>query len=153
MALDHNGPGAAAYSLSSYLRLDPVEDVVKNTVQAQVAEWGKIEILYSNTAGGNIDEMPLLTGLADGSDRSEFHFIVCNGNGADDGEVQADGHWRTQKICTDRPGTIRVLVISDDHSDAVSDCQIQRTNALVESLSRTFDIRPRQIRYPLDWKM
>ena len=33
MALDHNGPSAGAYSLSSYLRLDPVEKVVKNTAK------------------------------------------------------------------------------------------------------------------------
>ncbi|MHC4927514.1 MAG: hypothetical protein ACYTER_09370 [Planctomycetota bacterium] len=153
MALDHNGPSAAAYSLSSYLRLDPVEEVVKNTVTAKVGDWNQIEVLYSNTAGGNAGEMALLAGLAEGADRSEFHFVVCNGDGAENGEVQAGDHWVDQTICTGRTGVIRVLVISDDHMDAVTDCQIQRTNALAESLSRTFDISPRQIRYPLDWQM
>lgn len=153
MALDHNGPSAAAYSLSSYLRLDPVEEVVKNTVQVAPAAWAKVEVLYSNTAGGNIEEMSLLTGLSEGTDRSQFHFIVCNGNGADDGEVQASSRWRVQQLCGNRPETIRVLVISDQRGDAVTDCQIQRTNALVESLSRTFDVSPRSIRYPLDWQL
>ncbi len=152
MALDHNGPSAAAYSLSSYLRLDPVEEIVKNSVQVAPAGWGKIEVLYSDTAGGNLEEMPLLTGLSDGSDRSEFHFIVCNGNGADDGQVQASSRWRVQQDCNGRPEAIRVLVISDEGSEAVTDSQIQRTHALVESLSRTFDINPHQIRYPLDWQ-
>lgn len=153
MALDHNGPSAAAYSLSSYLRLGPVEEVVKNTVTAKVAQWDQVEVLYSNTAGGTADEMALLTGLAERADRSEFHFVVCNGNGADDGQVQAAGRWAAQMPCANRPGVIRVLVISDKHMDAVTDSQIQRTNALVESLSRTFEIGPRQIRYPLDWQM
>ena len=153
MALDHNGPSAAAYSLSSYLRLDPVEEVVKNTVTAKVGDWDQIEVLYSNTAGGNADEMALLAGLTEGADRSEFHFVVCNGDGADDGQVQAGRHWVGQTLCSNRAGVIRVLVISNDRMGAVTDCQIQRTNALVDSLSRTFDISPRQIRYPIDWQM
>lgn len=152
MALDHNGPSAAAYSLSSYLRLDPVDDVVKNTLQVEPARWSGIQVLYSNTAGGNLREMSLLTGLSDGSDRSEFHFIVCNGNGADDGQVQASGRWRVQQTCHACVDTIRVLVISDQGGEAVTDSQIQRTQALVESLSRTFEINPYQIRYPLDWQ-
>lgn len=151
MALDHNGPSAAAYSLSSYLRLDPVDDVVKNSVQAKVRDWGQIEVVYSDTVGGNVEEMALLTGLANG-DRAEYHFIVCNGNGADDGQVQAGKRWENQ-LTDGRAGVIRVLVISNERIEAVTDCQIQRTNALVESLSRTFDINPRQIRYPVDWQM
>jgi hypothetical protein len=152
MALDHNGPSAGAYSLSSYLRLDPVEEVVRNTVQTQPLQWGRIEVVYSYTSGGNAEELALLTGLADGGP-AEFHFVVCNGNGGSDGQIQAAGHWQTQQLCRRKPDTIRVCVISDDQGDALTDSQRQRTGALVESLSRTFDISPRQIRYPLDWQM
>lgn len=152
MALDHNGPSAGAYSLSSYLRLDPVEEVVRNTIHAEPVRWGRLEVVYSCTSGGNAEELALLTGLADGGP-AEFHFVVCNGNGGSDGRIQAATLWQKQKICGSRAETIRVCVISDDQSDALTDSQRQRTNALVESLSRTFDISPRNIRYPLDWQM
>ena len=152
MALDHNGPSAGAYSLSSYLRLDPVEKVVKNTIQTTPVQWGRIEVVYSQTSGGNAEELALLTGLADGGP-SDFHFVVCNGNGGSDGQIQAGQLWQTQKTCKGKTETVRVCVISDKKSDAVTDSQLQRTNALVESLSRTFDVGSRNIRYPLDWQM
>ena len=152
MALDHKGPSAGAYSLSSYLRLDPVEKVVKNTIQTTPVQWGRIEVVYSQTSGGNAEELALLTGLADGGP-SEFHFVICNGNGGDDGQIQAGRLWQTQQACGGKSGAIRVCVISDDKSDVVTDSQLQRTNALVESLSRTFDVGSRKIRYPLDWRM
>ena len=152
MALDDNGPGAGAYSLSSYLRLDPVEKVVKNTIQADPMQWGRIEVVYSQTNGGNVEELALLTGLADGGP-SDFHFVVCNGNGGSDGQIQAGRLWQTQQTCKGKTETVRVCVISDDKSDTVTDSQLQRTNALVESLSRTFDVGSRKIRYPLDWQM
>lgn len=152
MALDHNGPSAAAYSLSSYLRLDPVEEVVRNTIHAEPVQWGRIEVVYSYTSGGNSEELALLTGLADGGP-AEFHFVVCNGNGGNDGQIQADNRWESQQCCGEKTETIRVCVISDRQSDTLTASQRQRTNALVESLSRTFDINPRKIRYPLDWQM
>lgn len=152
MALDHNGPSAGAYSLSSYLRLDSVDEVVRNTVRTEAAQWSRIEVVYSKTSGGNVDELSLLTGLADGGP-AEFHFVVCNGQGANDGEIQAARFWQQQQLCGDKAGTIRVCVISDDKSRAVTDSQLQRTEALAESLSRTFDINPHRIRYPLDWQM
>jgi hypothetical protein len=152
MALDHQGPSAGAYSLSSYLRLDPVEEVLRNTIQTEPVQWGRIEVVYSRTSGGNVEELALLTGLADGGP-ADFHFIVCNGNGGSDGQIQAAGFWQKQQICGHKAETIRVCVISDDKSDTLTDSQRQRTDALVESLSRTFDINPRKIRYPLDWQM
>lgn len=152
MALDDRGPSAGAYSLSSYLRLDPVEEVVRNTIKAQPVAWTRIEVVYSYTNGGNADELALLTGLADGGP-SEFHFVVCNGNGGNDGQIQAAGHWQQQQPCGRKGETIRVCVISDRQSSSLTDSQRQRTTALVESLSRTFDINPRLIRYPLDWQM
>lgn len=152
MALDHNGPSAGAYSLSSYLRLDPVEKVVKNTIHTVPAQWGQIEVVYSKTSGGNVEELALLTGLADGGP-AQFHFVVCNGKGGSDGQIQAAHFWENQQLCGDKAQTIRVCVISDDKSKAVTDSQFQRTAALVESLSRTFGINRGMIRYPLDWQM
>ncbi len=148
MALDNHAPGAGAYSLSSYLRLDPVEYVVKSTLETAPGKWGGIEIFYSRTEAGNLEELPLLVSLAGGT-APEFHFLVCNGIGAEDGRIQASGQWR-QQAPGDRDGVIRVCVIGDEQTP-VTNSQVQRTNDLVESLSRTFNISPRHIRYPANW--
>lgn len=152
MVLDRDNPIQGAYSLSGYLRLDPVEDVVKNTLTRNPAHWDQVEIFYSRTDNGNADDLALLTTLAYGS-KSEFHFVVGNGNGAEDGQVQAGQFWKNQNLCSGRNGVIRVCVISDGLADSVTDCQIQRTNDLVENLVRTFNISSNRIAYPINWRM
>jgi hypothetical protein len=149
MALDNYAPGAAAYSLSSYLRLDPVEEVVKNTLQTAPAQWAGIDVFYSQTRGGNAQELGLLAGLA-GNQASQFHFVVCNGSGADDGGIQASAQW-SQQVASGHQGVIRICVIGDGQTTLATNSQIQRTNDLVESLSRSFNINPRQVRYPGNW--
>ena len=149
MSLDNYAPSAGAYSLSSYLRLDPVEDVVKNTLQTAPAQWVGIDVFYSQTPGGNAQELGLLAGLSDGQ-ASQFHFLVCNGNGADDGGIQASAQWGRQ-TASGQQGVIRVCVIGDGQTTLATNSQIQRTNALIESLTRSFNISPRQVRYPGNW--
>ena len=148
MALDNYAPGAGAYSLSSYLRLDPVEQVVKNTLHASPAQWAGIEVVYSQTPGGNAEELPLLVSLAGGRSLG-FHFLVCNGNGGKDGHIQTSPQWH-QQTPSQQEGMIRICVIGESRTQ-LTNSQVQRTNDLVESLSRTFNIGPRQIRYPANW--
>lgn len=152
MVLDDNRPIEGAYSLSSYLRLDPVEDAVKKTLAVPFGYWDQVEIYYSYTSGGNADELALLTDLTTGT-KAQFHFVVGNGNGAEDGAVQAGEFWKQQRLCQGRNGTIRICVISDGQADSVTDCQINRTNALVESLVRTCSVSARHVRYPVNWQM
>lgn len=152
MALDRGNPVQGAYSLSGYLRLDPVENVVKNTLTRNPAKWDRVEVFYSRTDSGNAEDLALLITLAYGK-QTDFHFIVGNGSGADDGQVQAGDFWKQQYFCSGRDGLIRVCVIADGIADSVSDCQIQRTNDLVENLVRTFNISHENIRYPLNWRM
>ena len=154
MALDNHRPitGRGAYSLSSYLRLDPAENAVKNTATKARADWDQVQIYYSNTSGGNADELALLTGLANGT-KDQFHFVIGNGNGAEDGAIQAGEFWKLQRLCQGRNGLVRICVISDGRAESVTDCQLKRTGALVESLMRTFTISPGNIHYPLNWQM
>jgi hypothetical protein len=152
MALDNHRPITGAYSLSSYLRLDPAQDAVKNTLTKTAINWDRVEVYYSHTPGGNADELALLTDLANGN-KAQFHFVIGNGNGAEDGIIQAGEYWKHQWLCQGRNGVVRVCLISDGTSNSVTDYQIKRTNALVESLIRTFDISPRNIQYPSNWRM
>ena len=148
MALDNFAPSAGAYSLSSYLRLDSVEEVVGDSLQTTPAQWAGVEIFYSQTRGGNVQELALLAGLG-GVKAPEFHFVVCNGNGADDGIIQASTQWREQSA-SGQSGIIRICVINDGQAPATNS-QIQRTNSLVETLIRRYTISPSQIRYPGNW--
>jgi hypothetical protein len=150
MALDDYRPRAGAYSLASYLRLDPVEHVVKSTVQVTPAKWDRVEVFYSWTSGGNAEDLSLITGLT-GASRVDFHFVVCNGSGGEDGGVQAGDLWKVQRSCQDRDGVIRVCVVSDGSVNSLTDRQTKRTIDLVESLSRTFQISPSSIRFPVNW--
>ncbi|MHC4962512.1 MAG: hypothetical protein ACYTGA_10375 [Planctomycetota bacterium] len=152
MALDNHRPITGAYSLSSYLRLDPAENAIKNTMTRSVAHWDQVQIHYSNTTGGSADELALLTDLENGT-KAQFHFVVANGRGAEDGAIQAGEFWKLQRLCQGRNGVIRVCVISDGRTESVTDCQIKRTNALVEGLIRTFDISTQNIHYPANWQM
>lgn len=151
MALDNHAPITGTYSLIAYYRLGPVEKAVKDTT-AQEISWDQIQIYYSDTAGGNADDLALLTDLTNGT-KTEFHFVVANGNGAEDGAIQAGEFWKLQKLCRERNGVVRVCVISEDRFKSVTDCQFKRTEALVESLMRRFDISPRNIHYPANWQM
>ncbi|MCE5186396.1 MAG: hypothetical protein LLF76_09750 [Planctomycetaceae bacterium] len=150
MALDNYRPRAGAYSLSSYLRLDPIENVIKNTVQVTPAQWQRVEVYYSWTSGGNADDLGLLTQLGSGS-KTEFHFVVCNGNGGENGCVQAGQLWKLQRACQNKDGVIRVCVISDGSIRSVTDSQAKRTVDLVESLSRVFQIS--SVRFPVNWEI
>jgi hypothetical protein len=153
MALDNHHPVSAnAFSLTSYLRLDPAEKMVKNTLAVSPAQWNQVEVYYSRTDGGSADELALLTDLATGT-KTQFHFVIGNGNGAQDGAIQAGEYWKLQRLCTERSGVVRICVISNGTPDSVTDCQVNRTNALVETLIRTFGISPRNIRYPATWSM
>lgn len=148
MALDNYAPSAGAYSLSSYLRLDPVEEVVGKSLQTSPGQWVGIEVFYSQTRGGNLQELPLLAGLA-GGQSPQFHFLVCNGTGAEDGIIQPSPQWN-QQAASGPDGIIRICVIGDGQTPATNS-QVQRTNSLVETLIRSFSIGPRQIRYPGNW--
>ncbi len=152
MALDNPRPITGAYSLSSYLRLDPAENMVKNTLTVSPGYWDRVEVYYSRTDGGNADELALLTDLANGT-KAQFHFVIGNGNGAEDGAIEAGEYWKFQRLCSGRNGVVRVCVISDGRSESVTNCQINRTNALVETLIRTFGISSRNIHYPASWQM
>lgn len=152
MVLDNHTPITAVYSLSSYLRLSPAEDAVNNTLTKNTGDWDQVEVYYSQTAGGNAGELALLTDLATGK-KEEFHFVIGNGSGSGDGVIEAGEYWRHQRLCHGRNGVVRICVISDGFSSSLTDCQIKRTNALVESLRRTFDISRQKVQYPTNWQL
>jgi len=157
MALDHQSISAGAFSLASYSSLGPIADIIATRELAKSDRWDKIEVFYSNTRGGNLNQLASLNGLTSAEDVN-FHFLVCNGLGGIDGQIQPTEKWLNQWSAL--PGgvwygsstTIRICVISEGKTKA-SDYQISRTEELIQHLSRKFNIPLSNIIYPEDWQI
>jgi len=167
MALDHQSISAGAFSLASYSSLGPIADIIATRELAKsdsprgdrvaTGRWDKIEVFYSNTRGGNLNQLASLNGLTSAEDVN-FHFLVCNGLGGIDGQIQPTEKWLNQWSAL--PGgvwygsstTIRICVISEGKTKA-SDYQISRTEELIQRLSRKFNIHLSNIIYPEDWQL
>jgi hypothetical protein len=157
MVLDRQSISAGAFSLASYSSLGPINDIIATREAVKEDRWDKIEVFYSSSRGGNINQLASLSGLASAEDLN-FHFLVCNSLGAIDGQIQATEKWLNQWSAL--PGgvwygsstTIRICVIGEGKNKA-SDYQISRTEELIHALSRRFDIGPKKITYPEGWQL
>jgi len=156
MALSNNPPLAGAFCLSSYYHLDPIEKVIVSRAVQSPDRWNRIEIYYSDTKAGNIEQLASLGGLTNPEDIN-CHFVICNGLGAADGQIQPTEKWQRQwsiipeRSRYDSSQTIRICIISDGKTTLPTDFQIKREDALVEGLNRKFNIQPESIHYPNNW--
>jgi hypothetical protein len=157
MALGNNPPSAGPFCLSSYYRLDPVEKAVSSRSAQSPGRWNCVEIYYSGTKAGNIEQLASLNGLADSEDIN-CHFVICNGLGGSDGQIQPSEKWQRQwSIIPSRTWygsaqTIRICIIADGKTARPTDFQMKRTEALAEGLCRKFGIQPEYVYYPNDWR-
>lgn len=159
MALGNNPPSAGPFCLSKYLLRGPIE--IEKAISSQAAQsserWNWIEIYYSGTKAGNIEQLASLSGLASPEDIN-CHFVVCNGLGGGDGQVQPTPKWQKQWSIV--PGqswygngqTIRLCVIADGHACPPTGLQKKRIKALIEGLCRKFEIWHEDVYYPSNWR-
>ena len=157
MALGSNPPSAGPFCLSSYYRLDAVEKAISSRAAQSPDRWNRIEIYYSGTRAGNIEQLASLNGLV-GPEDINCHFCLCNGLGGDDGQIQTTEKWQRQWSVIPAGNwygsgqTIRICVITDGRTTRPTDLQRKRTEALAEKLCRRFDIQPVYVYYPGDWQ-
>ena len=155
--LGDNPPLAGAFSLSEYYGLAPVEKVISSDIAQSDSRWNRIEIGYSGTKSGNIKQLASLNGLANPEDIN-YHFVVCNGLGSDDGQIEPTEKWKRQWSVTPAQTmyaseqTIHICVIANIKIERPTDIQIKRTEALAEELSRKFNINSTSIYYPNNWQ-
>ena len=158
MALDSHPLSAGAFSLASYTRLNSVEEAALKTRAVSMQNWDRIEVHYSRTDSGDIDQLAELHGLSRSGDIN-YHFVICNGSGGKDGLIEAAEKWQMQRPCLTEGNwygsrqTIRICVIGDGFERAPTDSQIKRTAGLVDLLSREFEVSPSQIAYPSGWQL
>jgi hypothetical protein len=156
MALGHNPPSAGPFSLWTYYRLDPVQKAISSQAAQSPDRWNRIEIYYSGTKAGNIEQLARRGGLAVPED-ANFHFCLCNGRGGEDGQIQPTEKWQRQwplipgRTWYGSSQTIRICVIADGKTTHLTDCQIKRIETLLDGLCRKFRIQPEAIYYPSDW--
>ena len=134
---------------SSLFAIDAPEsmDVIFQT-QASVrpGRWKYIYIHHSRTNGGN--------GLTLGDRNSGLgdHFVVCNGDGGVDGELQIGQRW-TQQLTPAAPagasfkddGCISICIVGDFDRALPTPTQIRRLAQLVKSLQGRLDIPAGQV--------
>ena len=155
MALGNNPPSAGPFCLSSYYRLDPIEEAITPSACESPNRWDCVEIFYSGTTAGSIEQLARLRGLGGPGDLN-CHFVLCNGQGGGNGQIQATERWRRQWPLTPgqdwrgAPGTIRVCIVGDAKTAWPTDYQVKRLELLLESLARKFQLSPKAIYYPRD---
>jgi hypothetical protein len=157
LALGNNPPKAGPFNLSSYYRLDSVEQVLKSNAPQSTGRWNRIEVYYSGTKAGNLQQLASLKGLSKSADLN-FHFCICNGLGDNDGQIQATEKWERQwSAIPDNnwygtPQAIRICVIADGQNNSPTGFQLKRAEALADKLSRQFEIQPGAVFYPGNWR-
>ncbi len=156
MTLRNEPPSAGPFCLSSYYRLDPVEEAIVSRAAQSPNRWNCIEIYYSDTKAGNIEQIASLNGLTQPGDIN-CHFVICNGLGGNNGQIQTTEKWLRQwsvipgKTWYGTGQTIRICIVADGKSSTPTDFQTNRTQTLIEALRKKFDIRPENIYYPGNW--
>lgn len=149
MALGNNPPSAGPFCLAAYYRLDSIDHVIQSKACQTPRRWNSVEVYYSGTKRGSLQQP---AGAVDMS----CHFLVCNGVGGGDGEIQSSDQW--QKQWSLRPSrtwqgsdkTIRVCLINDGANTPPTDCQLKRLEALLEALCRKFGITAKSVYLPTD---
>jgi hypothetical protein len=152
MALGDNPPSAGPFCLSTYYRLESVDHALRSRAHQSSGRWSGIDMFFSGTKGGNVERLAGASGLADVADLN-CHFVVCNGIGAGDGEIQTTERWQTQSSARTGPAfqqTIRICLIGNGVSALPTDYQLKRLEMLLEALCRKFDIPADSVRLPPD---
>ena len=155
MVLGNNPPSAGPFCLSTYYRLGSVDNAVRSRACQTRDRWNRIEIFFSGTRGGSLDQLAAMHGQA-GADDLNCHFVLCNGNGGLDGEIQATEKW--QKQWSIRPNstwqgserTIRICLVGDGVSTRPTDYQLKRLEMLLETLCRRFHVPTESVYLPQD---
>lgn len=104
---------------------------------------------HSQTPNGNVEEIEKREKELFGWDGCGYHFVVGNGRGCRDGEVEVTARWRQQRHGAHMTGEatsehnlygIGICMVGDFNETAPTTKQIEATRSLVDSLSKVYDI-------------
>lgn len=138
---------AGAFCLSRYHQAEPAEEAIRSEGTQVPDWWGHIEVYYSGTKSGNVEKLASLEDLP-GPEHVNCHFVICNGIGGGDGEIQSTEIWQRQRSVAPRQNgrrqgrTIHICLIADGETARPTDCQIEAVAGLVAGLCKRFNIQP-----------
>lgn len=110
--------------------------------------WRYIVIHHSSGEGGNAANFDAFH-RSKGWDELGYHFVIDNGNGGPDGQVEIGSRWRSQKWGAHTGGTpdnaynkfgIGICLVGNFNSKNPSPAQLAALEQLVNYLSRRYDI-------------
>jgi hypothetical protein len=134
-------PGAAS-SLFAMDTPDSLEAIFNTKVPPQTGRWDYIYIHHSATPGGDALTLGQSTpgGVGD-------HFIIGNGDGCADGEVQIAQRWNNQQSAlppagasTIDPHCISICLVGDFDHTVPTPVQMRRLTQLVNTLQTRFHV-------------
>jgi len=136
----------AAYGMASIKGRAGLGGVFATQVGAQPSRWKAIYIHHSKTPGGNAATVSLVDGACGD------HFVIGNGEGAADGEIQFTQRWDLQQAADPAPGVARVdpacitvCLAGDFDSATPTATQLKRLGQLVQTLQERHRISASQV--------
>jgi hypothetical protein len=135
-------PPLAAEGVSSLSAPDRgtfLDGIFKTTVAVKPDQWKFIYIHHSATASGNADTLATPgSGLCD-------HFVIGNGNGLPDGQIEVGPRWNSQQppaappgVDSIQPGCISICVVGDFDHSMPTPTQVKSLSQLVTTLQTQF---------------
>jgi hypothetical protein len=112
-----------------------LNDIFKTQVPARADQWKYIYIHHSGTSSGNATTLARpQTGLCD-------HFVIGNGVGCQDGEIQVGPRWNLQQSAAPAPGLdhiepscVSICIVGDFDHSMPTPTQLRRLAQLVSTL-------------------
>ncbi len=117
--------------------------------------WRYIVLHHSASASGNYDQIDGEHRKLLGIDGCGYHFVIGNGTGSDDGQIEVSQRWNNQKQGAhtrnarthdaDEYG-IGICLVGDFDQQPPSARQLAATQALIAYLSKRYNIAPGNVR-------
>lgn len=121
-------------------RSSALDSIFDTRTPLRTGTWRFIYVHQSATATGNALTLAGSQGLRD-------HFIIGNGRGAGDGEIQVSQLWNHQQSALPPtgttaidPGAISIVLVGDFEHASPTALQMQRLNQLISTLQARFRI-------------
>jgi hypothetical protein len=147
-------PDPAAPDTSfSLMAADSTDRAFNTKVPVRPGRWKYVFVHHSNTPGGSASSLADAGDSADGGGLGPAdHFVIGNGDGAADGEIQIGPRWNRQEAAGRTPGVDRmdpacvsICLIGDFDRTAPTPTQVRRLGQLVEALQGRLRIGPDRV--------
>lgn len=118
---------------------DDLDGLLATRQPVEAGRWDSIIICHSRQGHGNAETLGRQH-QTQGLDGLAYHFVIGNGDGAYDGEIQAGYRWSRQRDGAVRSRAITVCLIGDHDRAKPTGDQMEQLVKLVTNLQKRFDI-------------